>query len=78
VLRVLLIETKRNNQKNRKEKGMKNIEMTVEGKILTIKIDLSKDFGRSTSGKSIIIATSEGNQAVAPGIMAGINVYKKA
>ena len=57
---------------------MKNIELKVEGNVLTVKIDLSKTFGASGSGKSIIIATTEGNQAVAPGIMAGINVYKKA
>ena len=57
---------------------MKNIELKVEGNVLTVKIDLSKTFGASGSGKSIIIATTEGNQAVAPGIIAGINVYKKA
>ncbi len=56
---------------------MKNIEMKIDGNILTIKIDLSKTFGASASGKSIIIASTEGNQAVAPGVMAGINVYKK-
>lgn len=58
---------------------MKNVEMSVEGNILTIKVDLSKDFGPSSSGKTIIIATSEGNQPV-PGketIKIGLNVYKK-
>lgn len=34
---------------------MKNIEMEVKGNVLTVKIDLSKTFGASTSGKSIII-----------------------
>ena len=57
---------------------MKNIELEVKGNILTVKVDLSKTFGASASGKSIIIASTEGNQAVAPGIVAGINVYKKA
>jgi hypothetical protein len=57
---------------------MKNIELTVNGNVLTVKIDLSKTHGASGSGKSIIIASTEGNQVVAPGIMAGINVYKKA
>jgi hypothetical protein len=56
---------------------MKNIEMKVDGTVLTVKIDLAKNFGPSSSGKSIIIASTEGNIAVAPGIMAGINVYKK-
>lgn len=54
--------------------------MTVNGNILTIKVDLSQSFGRSASGKSIIIASTEGNQAVPENadIKAGINIYKKA
>ncbi len=58
---------------------MKNIEMSVEGNILTIKVDLTKEFGPSSSGKTIIIASSEGNQSV-PGkeaVKIGLNVYKK-
>lgn len=57
---------------------MKNLDFKVEGNVLTIKVDLSKTFGASKTGKSIIIASSEGNQPVAPGVVAGINVYKKA
>ena len=59
---------------------MKNIEMSVKGDILTITVDLSKRFGKSSSGKSVIVASTEGNQAV-PGyddIKAGINIYTKA
>lgn len=58
---------------------MKNIDMKVEGSILTIKIDLAKDFGPSSSGKSTIIATTEGNVSI-PGAedeKIGINLYKK-
>ncbi|MDW7727158.1 MAG: hypothetical protein SCH70_08640 [Candidatus Methanoperedens sp.] len=58
---------------------MKNVEMTMEGYILTIKVDLSKEFGPSSSGKTIIIASSEGNQSL-PGredIKIGLNLYKK-
>ena len=57
---------------------MKNVEMLIEGNILTIKVDLSKEFGPSTSGKSIVIASSEGNKSV-PGneaVKIGLNVYK--
>jgi len=43
---------------------MKNVEMLIDGNILTIKVDLSKEFGPSTSGKSIVIASSEGNKSV--------------
>lgn len=57
---------------------MKNIDMNIEGNILTIKIDLTKDFGPSSTGKSITIATTEGNYAI-PGReeKVGVNVYKK-
>jgi hypothetical protein len=58
---------------------MKNIEMKVEGEILTIKINLAEDFGSSRTGKSRIIASTEGNQEVEgkPGVFVGINCYKK-
>jgi len=58
---------------------MKNVEMTVDGNTLTIKVDLSKDFGPSSSGKTIIIASTEGN-VVIPGheeAKVGLNVYRK-
>ena len=58
---------------------MKNIEMKVDGNILTITVDLTKDFGPSSSGKTIIIASTEGNASV-PGhdaVKMGLNVYKK-
>lgn len=58
---------------------MKNVEMTVEGNILTIKVDLTKEFGPSSSGKTIIIASTEGNISI-PGNeedKIGLNVYKK-
>lgn len=58
---------------------MKNIEMKVEGKILTITIDLSQEFGRSSSGKTTIVASTEGNIGVPDNeeIKIGLNVYKK-
>lgn len=60
---------------------MKNVEMTVKGNTLTIKIDLLKEFGPSASGKSIIIATTEGNVSVSDDldedIKIGLNVYKR-
>ena len=58
---------------------MKNVEMKLEGDILTIKADLSKEFGESKSGKSITIASTEGNITV-PGrdeISIGLNIYRK-
>ena len=56
---------------------MKNIEMSVDSDILTIKIDLNKDFGKSKSEKSLIIASTQGNTIVPDtDIKIGINCYK--
>ena len=58
---------------------MKNVEMKLEGNILTIKVDLTKEFGPSSSGKTIIIASTEGNVAVDghEEVKVGLNVYRK-
>ena len=57
---------------------MKNVQMAVEGNILTIKIDLSKEFGPSSSGKTIIIASTEGSISVPDREeKVGLNVYRK-
>jgi len=57
---------------------MKNVELTVDGTMLTIKVDLSKDFGPSSSGKTTIISSTEGNVSI-PGReeKIGLNIYKK-
>lgn len=58
---------------------MKNVEMSVEGDILTIKVDMTKEFGPSSSGKTIIIASTEGNQTIdGREEKVGLNVYRKA
>jgi hypothetical protein len=57
---------------------MKNVEMTVEGTMLTIRVDLSKEFGPSSTGKTIIIASTEGNVAIPNRHeKVGLNVYRK-
>ena len=57
---------------------MKNVEMTVEGNILTIKVDLAREFGPSSSGKTIIIASTEGNISIPDRQeKVGLNVYRK-
>jgi len=58
---------------------MKNVEMKLDGNILTIKVDLSKEYGLSSSGKSVIIASTEGNQSVEgrEEVKIGLNIYKK-
>lgn len=56
---------------------MQNIETKIDGNKLTVVIDLSKTFGPSKSGKSTTIASTQGNQQVAPGVSLGVNVYKR-
>ena len=57
---------------------MKNVEMTVEGATLTVRVDLSKEFGPSASGKTIIIASTEGNVTIPNRAeKIGLNVYRK-
>ncbi|MBI5572820.1 MAG: hypothetical protein HY914_22945 [Desulfomonile tiedjei] len=62
----------------RRRGGMKNVDMAVEGDTLTLVIDLSKDFGPSKSGKTIIVASTEGNKSV-PGReeKVGLNIYRQ-
>ena len=58
---------------------MKNVETKVEHGRLVITVDLTKELGPSASGKSIIIASTEGNIDV-PGtadVKMGLNVYRK-
>ena len=56
---------------------MKNVETTVsKDGLLTIKVDLTKEYGRSRSGKTIIIASTEGNHQVASGVCLVLNCYK--
>ncbi|MFY4730583.1 hypothetical protein [Nitrospira sp. BLG_2] len=57
---------------------MKNVEMSIEGSVLTIRVDLSKEFGPSSTGKTIIIASTEGNVTI-PNRQekVGLNIYRK-
>jgi hypothetical protein len=60
------------------EENVKNIEMKVEGDKLVIVVDLTQEFGLSSSGKSITVASTEGNVSV-PGreeVKIGLNVYR--
>jgi hypothetical protein len=39
---------------------MSNVITHIEGDILTVTIDLSKDYGPSKSGKTLVVATTAG------------------
>lgn len=58
---------------------MKNVEMKLDRDILTIKVDVAKAFGPSSSGKNIIIASAEGNISLSEknNVKIELNVYRR-
>jgi hypothetical protein len=61
---------------------MKNVQFKVQGHKLIITVDLNEEHGPSKSGKTIVIASTEGNVPL-PGaaedddtVRIGLNVYK--
>lgn len=55
-----------------------NIKYRVEGGKLVLEIDMNKEQGASKSGKSVIIASTNGNAAVGTtGLTLGLNLYRK-
>lgn len=56
---------------------MKNVDITIKGNILTIVVDLKKEIGPSKSGKTILIASTEGNPEIVTGVSMGLNIYRK-
>ena len=58
--------------------NLTNATMAVKGDQLVITVDLSKKQGPSKSGKTMIIATSSGNQTIAgTDAIIGLNIYTK-
>lgn len=58
---------------------MENVKMSVAGTVLTLTVDLSKNLGKSKSGKSTVIGSTQGNQGIPgkEGMFVGLNVYQK-
>jgi len=59
---------------------MTNVKIEKKGKLLIISVDLSKTGTPSATGKSLVIASTNGNQLIegTEGVFMGLNVYKKA
>lgn len=55
---------------------MKNVEYTINKNKLVITVDLGKSFGPSSTGKTIIVATSGGTTPLEGGCKLGLNVFK--
>ena len=50
----------------------------MKGNTLTITVDLTKEFGPSSSGKTIIVASTEGNFPLPEREeVVGLNVYRR-
>ena len=62
------------------ENVMENVKLRLDGKKLTIEVDLAAKGKSSASGKSLVIATTKGNVDVpgADGVKLGLNIYRKA
>jgi len=57
---------------------MDNVKIEVENNNAIITIDLTKDFGKSSTGKTIVVASTRGNIPI-PGaetFRLGLNCYK--
>lgn len=59
---------------------MENIKISVQGNSLVLTVDTAKNLGRSKSGKTTLIASSQGNQKILISgreVFIGVNVYEK-
>ena len=59
---------------------MKNVGLKIEGDVLTITVDLKKEYGLSKggTGSNIIIASTDGNVSLPErDEKIGLNIYKK-
>lgn len=61
---------------------MKNVTYEQKGTKLVITVDLEQEQGPSASGKTILIASTEGNQTVGKNkngqpVVLGLNLYRK-
>lgn len=54
---------------------MLNTEITKDGNKLVITVDLTQDYGASKSGKTTIVASTQGNVTVGD-VKVGLNVYR--
>jgi hypothetical protein len=62
------------------ETHVENIKIETKGNQLIITIDASQDLGMSKSGKTRLVASTQGNQKINIGgtdLFLGINAYRK-
>jgi len=54
---------------------MFNVKAEVKGNVLTLTVDLSKRGGPSKSGKTTLVASTNGTQTLPDGSKYGLNVF---
>ena len=78
-LRIGMFAFKYPKKKTVKEKPeeMQNINVKLDKNNVILKIDTRKNYGPSSTGKSIIVASTRGNKIIKnTGVYLGLNVYK--
>lgn len=53
----------------------RNVHMELTDNLLTITVDLGQNFGESKSGKTIIVASTDGAEAIG-NVKVNLNIYK--
>jgi hypothetical protein len=57
-------------------KSVQNPEISYDGDVVVIRIDLTQTQGKSSSGKSEIVASTHGNVLLKDGVKLGLNCYR--
>jgi hypothetical protein len=55
---------------------VKGVTGSIDGKILTLTVDLSQEHGDSKTGKTTVVATTAGTSRIGGGILVGLNINK--
>ena len=67
-----------NGKSKRPLTAQENVNVSIDGDLVTISFDASQDCGPSVSGKTNIVASTRGNLTLANGVTIGFNAYRSA
>lgn len=72
-----IVLARRSDSHHSEARSMQNVKMTVKGSLLLIEVNLKAKTTESKSGKSAVIASTQGNVSVPslPDVKVGLNVY---
>lgn len=55
----------------------RGVRVAIEGDEVVVRFNATGDFGLSASGKTRIVASTQGNVALPNGVTLGLNAYRK-